>query len=286
MTNAIEITGLCKRYPAFALDNVSFNVPAGSIVGFVGENGAGKTTTIKTMLKIVLKNSGTIEFFGKNIDEHEKELKERIGVVFDESCFHDTLTPKQLTHIMASIYQNWDANLFQKYLAEFKLPEKKHLKDFSRGMKMKLGIAVALSHKADLLILDEATAGLDPIVRDEILDIFLDFIEDENHAIFISSHITSDLEKIADYITFIHQGEIIFTRTRDEIRRDLGIIRCELSEFSKFDKTGIVRYRKHRFGYEMLIENKQEYEDTHPEISVEPVTLESIMLFYARGNLL
>lgn len=286
MESAIEVKHLSKKYEDFSLRDISFTLPKGSVMGFIGENGAGKTTTIKAMLKIILRNSGEVKFFGLDVDSDEKAIKERIGVVFDESCFHDTLTPKQLTKIMENVYENWDANLFAQYLTEFKLPEKKHLKDFSRGMKMKLGIAVALSHKADLLILDEATAGLDPIMRDEILDIFLDFIEDEGHAIFISSHITSDLEKIADYITFIHQGEIIFTRTRDEIRRDLGVIRCELSEFEEFDKRGIVRFRKHRFGYEMLIENKQEYLKEHPGISIESVTLESIMLFYARGSLL
>ena len=203
MEYAINVTGLCKSYQDFALDNVSFAVPKGSIMGFIGENGAGKSTTIKAMLNLIHRDAGTVEILlihrdagtveilGMDLDGHEKEIKERIGVVFDECCFHDNLTPADISKILGNIYQNWDGRLYQKYLAQFGLDEKKKIKEFSRGMKMKLGIAAALAHRPDVLILDEATSGLDPIVREEILDIFLDFIQDENHAILISSHITS-----------------------------------------------------------------------------------------------
>ena len=222
MEYAIKVSDLGKTYQDFALKHVSFSLPRGSIMGFVGENGAGKTTTMKAVLNLIRRNSGSVELLGMDIDAQEKEIKERIGVVFDECCFHDNLTPADISKILGNIYQNWDEQLYQTYLAAFALPAKKKIKEFSRGMKMKLGIAAALAHKPELLILDEATSGLDPVVCEEILDIFQEFIQDENHAILISSHITSDLDKIADYITFIHQGEIIFSKSRDELLDEMG----------------------------------------------------------------
>lgn len=284
MEYAINVTGLCKSYQDFALDNVSFAVPKGSIMGFIGENGAGKSTTIKAMLNLIHRDAGTVEILGMDLDGHEKEIKERIGVVFDECCFHDNLTPADISKILGNIYQNWDGKLYQKYLVQFGLDEKKKIKEFSRGMKMKLGIAAALAHRPDVLILDEATSGLDPIVREEILDIFLDFIQDENHAILISSHITSDLDKIADYLAFIHHGRIILSSGRDDLMDSMGIVKCGAEDLVKIEQDQIIRYRKNQFGCEVLIRNKRSFAVGHPEMVIDPVTTEAIMLFYSRGE--
>lgn len=284
MEYAINVTGLCKSYQDFALDNVSFAVPKGSIMGFIGENGAGKSTTIKAMLNLIHRDAGTVEILGMDLDSHEKEIKERIGVVFDECCFHDNLTPADISKILGNIYQNWDGKLYEKYLAQFGLDAKKKIKEFSRGMKMKLGIAAALAHRPDVLILDEATSGLDPIVREEILDIFLDFIQDENHAILISSHITSDLDKIADYLTFIHHGRIILSDGRDDLMDSMGIVKCGIEDLAKIEKDQIIRYRKNQFGCEVLVRNKRSFAAGHPNMVIDPVTTEAIMLFYSRGE--
>ena len=253
-------------------------------MGFIGEDGAGKSTTIKAMLNLIHRDAGTVEILGMDLDGHEKEIKERTGVVFDECCFHDDLTPADISKILGNIYQNWDGRLYQKYLAQFGLDEKKKIKEFSRGMKMKLGIAAALAHRPDVLILDEATSGLDPIVREEILDIFLDFIQDENHAILISSHITSDLDKIADYLTFIHHGRIILSSGRDDLMDSMGIVKCGAEDLEKIEQDQIIRYRKNQFGCEVLIRNKRSFSVGHPEMVIDPVTTEAIMLFYSRGE--
>ena len=284
MEYAINVTGLCKSYQDFALDNVSFAVPKGSIMGFVGENGAGKSTTIKAMLNLIHRDAGTVEILGMDLDGHEKEIKERIGVVFDECCFHDNLTPADISKILGNIYQNWDGKLYQKYLVQFGLDEKKKIKEFSRGMKMKLGIAAALAHRPDVLILDEATSGLDPIVREEILDIFLDFIQDENHAILLSSHITSDLDKLADSLTFIHHGRIILSSGLADLMDSMGIVKCGAEDLEKIEQDQIIRYRKNQCGCEVLIRNKRSFAVGHPEMVIDPVTTEAIMLFYSRGE--
>jgi len=284
MEYAIKVTDLCKAYQDFALDNVSLAVPKGCIMGFIGENGAGKSTTIKAMLNLVHRDAGTVEILGMDLNSHEKKIKERIGVVFDECCFHDNLTPDDISKILGKIYQNWDGKLYQKYLTQFGLGEKKKIKEFSRGMKMKLSIAAALAHKPDVLILDEATSGLDPIVREEILDIFLDFIQDENHAILISSHITSDLDKIADYLTFIHHGKIVFSVSRDELMDSMGIVKCGTEDLAGIGKDQIIRYRTNQFGCEVLIRDKKSFASRYPGMVMDPVTTESIMLFYSRGE--
>ena len=208
MESALQVKDLCKAYKGtnFKLQNVSFTIPKGSIMGFVGKNGAGKSTTINTILNIIQKDSGEVTFFGQQMTDRSTSLRDRIGVVFDAVNFSGELTPQKLEKVLNDIYKNWDANLFFAYLERFGIPQNKKIKTFSRGMTMKLSISVALSHKAMLLILDEATAGLDPVVREEILDVFLEFVEHEENSILISSHISSDLEKISDYITFINNG--------------------------------------------------------------------------------
>ena len=253
-------------------------------MGFIGENGAGKTTTIKTMLGIAQRTSGSVKLFGLGFEDHEKEIKNRIGVVFDECSFHDTFTAVDVAKILGKIYSTWDDPLYLKYLKQFDLPEKKKIKEYSRGMKMKLGIAAALSNHPDLLILDEPTSGLDPVIRKEILDIFLEFIQEEEHSILLSSHIASDLDKIADYLTFIHEGKIVLSKSKDEILDDMGILKCSLEEFDTLDKISFLTYRTNQFGCEVLIKDKMRFIARHPEMIVDPVSTESIMVFYARGK--
>jgi ABC-2 type transport system ATP-binding protein len=208
---ALVIKNLTKEYKDFTLDHVSFSVPKGSIMGFVGENGAGKTTTIKAVMDLIHTDDGEISVLGSDSRNMATDIRAQIGVVFDGSNLHDNLNTGNINTIMKSIYPNWDEKIYLEYIKKFQLPEKKIIKEYSRGMKMKLSIVIALSHHSKLLILDEATSGLDPMVRDEILDIFLEFIQDEEHTILLSSHIISDIEKIADYVTFIHQGKIVFS---------------------------------------------------------------------------
>ena len=283
MEYAIEVKDLTKKYPSFQLKNVSFKVPRGTIMGFIGENGAGKTTTIKEILNLINRDSGEIKVLGLDNTKKEREIREQIGVVFDESYFHDGLTIKDISIFMKKIYKSWDANLFFQYAEKFKLPANKVVKEFSRGMKMKLSIAVALSHNAKLLILDEATSGLDPVVREEILDIFMEFIQEENHTVFISSHITSDLEKISDYITFIHDGEIMFSKSKDDIMDNYGVVRCGQDIFNQIEKKYIVSWRKNQFGYEVLIQNKKELQSRR-QLNIEKTTIEEIILLIARGE--
>ena len=212
--NALIIDSLTKKYRNFVLDNVSFNVPCGTIVGLIGENGAGKSTTIKAILGLIQKDAGQITILGKREKDIDFAIRNQIGVVFDGNNFPNTLTPKKLNALMKKIYPEWNENKFFSSLKRLSIPDNKKVKTFSKGMKMKLSIAVAFSHNSKLLILDEATSGLDPVVRDDILDMFLDFVQNETHSILVSSHITGDLEKIADYIVFIHNGKVIFSESK------------------------------------------------------------------------
>lgn len=284
MTNAIEISNLNKNYKDFQLKDVSFNVPRGSIVGFIGENGAGKTTTIKAMLNLINRDSGTIQMLGMDTYKDEKKIKEAVGVVLDGCNFHDNLKTGDISRMMDSIYKNWNVSLYQQFLKKFRLPENQMIKEFSRGMKMKLQIAVALCHEPKILILDEATSGLDPIVREEMLDVFMEFIQDEEHAILISSHITSDLDKIADYIVFIHQGEILLSEEKEILLSTMGILKCGEEDFRKLNKDEILRYRKNHFGFEVLVKNKEAIKKKYSDAIVDGVTIEEIMLFYIKGE--
>lgn len=284
MDYAIELKDVTKKYGSFALDKVSFKVPKGSIMGFVGENGAGKTTTIKSMLNLVHTEGGKITLLGMDVTKEDKKIKEQIGVVFDESYFHENLLIKDVTKIMSRIYSKWDKNLFEQYINKFKIPKNKTVKELSNGMKMKLSIAVALSHDARLLILDEATSGLDPIIRDEILDIFLEFIQKEDHTIFISSHITSDLEKIADYITFIHDGKIIFSENKDELIYNYGVVHCKKEEVKRLSPNNIIGIRENKYGCEVMVNNKKEVEREHRDFIVDTTTIEEIILYKVKGK--
>jgi len=284
MTNSIEIHGLCKSYSDFSLDDIDLVLPGGSIMGLIGENGAGKTTTIKCILGLIHREAGTISIMGRDTSAEERLAKEDIGTVLDECFFHDGLRPRDIDMILARIYRHWDSALFQHYLDKFKLPDRKYVKEFSRGMKMKLSLAAALAHRPKLLILDEATAGLDPVVRDEILDEFLGFICDEDHSILISSHITSDLEKVADYITYIHRGRIVLSDAKDTILDSYGRVACTAEQLAAVAPEELLQVRKGTFGCEALVADRAAFSRKHPELLVEKTTLEDIMLFIGKGE--
>lgn len=286
MNYSLEIENLSKSYSKsdFHLDNISFKIPSGSIMGFVGENGAGKTTTISSILNILKKESGTVKIFGQEMEDNSVDIREDIGVVFDAINFSSNLTPKKLSKVMSNIYKNWNAKDYTTMLKKLNIPMERKIKDFSRGMSMKLAITVAFSHNSKLLILDEATSGLDPIVREEILDIFLEFVEDETHSILMSSHITSDLEKIADYITFIHQGKIIFTEKKDTLIYEYGIARCKSEQLSTIDKKDYLTYRKRGYQIDILVKDKNAFERTYNHIIVDNITIDEIMLLLIKGE--
>ena len=284
MEATIKVKNLNKKYEGFELKNISFEIPEGSIVGLIGENGAGKTTTIKSILNII-KSEGEIQVFGKNIKQNEKEIKSKLGVVLDDSFLSEYLTPKKINSIMKNFYNTWDKKLFENYIKIFKLPENKMIKDFSSGMKMKLKIAVAISHSPRLLILDKPTSGLDPIVRNEILDIFRQFIaEDEKRSILISTHITTDLEHISDYIMFIKNGEITLNLPTSEILENYGIIKCDEKDFSKIAKEDYEYYRKEKYQYEVLVNNKKMIKSKYGISTIDKASIEDIMLFYIKGE--
>ena len=284
MKNCIEIKGLCKSYGDFSLNNINLTLPGGSILGLIGENGAGKTTTIKCILNLIRRDAGEITVLGHDNIREERLAKQDIGLVLDECFFHDTLRPRDVEKILAPAYKNWDSDLFRSYLDKFGLPEKKLIKEFSRGMKMKLSLSAALAHHPKLLILDEATAGLDPVVRDEILDEFLGFISDEDHAILMSSHITSDLEKVADYIAYIHQGEVVLSDAKDAILDSYGRVGCTAAQLEAIAPDDVLRVRKGSFGCEALVKDRAAFARKYPMLLVERTTLEDIMLFVGKGE--
>ncbi|MCI6561241.1 MAG: ABC transporter ATP-binding protein [Oscillospiraceae bacterium] len=278
--NAIEIDGLTKKYDGFTLDNISFNVPKGSIMGFIGQNGAGKTTTINSLLNIIKKDSGTIRILGLDNEKNEIAIKEQIAAVFDELPFHDQLNANHISIILRDIFKEWDNEKYLEYLDRFALPRKKKIGQFSKGMKMKLQIAAALSHNAKLLIMDEATTGLDPVVRNEILDIFLEYLQDENHSILMSSHITSDLEKIADSVTFIDRGKLLLTGYKDDILETHGVMKCSVDNYKQIDEADIISARITDFGAEIMVSDKKMCSQKYSGIIMDNTTLEEIMLFY------
>lgn len=277
--NHIEVNHINKKYEQFQLSNVSFTVPAGCIVGFIGENGAGKTTTIKSILNCIMIDQGEIKLFGKPISN---EIKEEIGVVFDQNFFYEGLSAKDIDLILKNTYKHWDSQLFYQYCTDWELPINQAMKQLSKGMKMKVSIAAALAHHPKLLILDEATSGLDPISRNDILDIFLDFIQDEDHSIFFSSHITSDLEKIADRIIFIHKGKILFEKDKDELKDNYGVLKTQNEELLK--DAHKLRLMRNTFGCEYLIDNRQEIHQAYPEAVCDPISIDDLMVFYVKGD--
>ncbi len=276
--NAIEIKDLCKSYKDFSLDHLNLRLPNGCIMGLIGENGAGKSTTIKLLLEMIKRDSGTITLLGKDNRENICLLKEDIGVVLDDVGIPSCLTAKQVGKIMKNTFKYWDMQTFCEHIRRLSIPDNKQFKDFSRGMKMKLGIAIALSHNAKLLILDEATSGLDPVVRDEILDIFNEFTRDENHAVLISSHIVSDLEKICDYVAFMHKGKLLLCEEKDRLKEQFAIVRCTTEEISKFDPSKIIGKKKSAYGVEAIVSR-----DSIPKnMESSPIDIEQLFIFMVK----
>lgn len=276
---AIEIKNLVKKFDDFTLGPIDLCIPKGTIVGYIGQNGAGKSTTIKLLLGLINKDRGEIKILG---DDNPKsiELKDKLGVVFDELLVPEDMTLIDLEKFCSRIYSKWNKNLFYQLKVKFNLPEKQMIKKYSRGMRMKLSMAVALSHNAELLILDEATSGLDPIVREEILDLLLDFMQDENHTILISSHIISDLEKVADYIVYIDEGKILFVETKDELKENYGICTLSNEEVKNIDEEAIVGRRVHAFGQDLLVKRSL----VPDEIRLQKPSIEDIMIYFAKGE--
>lgn len=280
--NAIEIKGLCKKYADFRLDNLNLSVAPGTITGLVGANGAGKSTTIKLILNLIRRDEGSVKVFGLDNIAEESAVKSQIGVVFDEPCFHDMLSPAHISQYMQGLYPTWDKARYAGYLKQFGLPEGKPVKEFSRGMKMKLAIAAAMSHGARLLILDEPTSGLDPLIRDEILDIFLEFLQKEDHAILLSSHITSDLDKIADTIALLDHGRLLFHEEKDELRDKYALVKGGREAIDAVGRQRMIGVRENRFGFEGLC--LREDARRVPGLELERPTIEEIMLFFTRSE--
>lgn len=279
-TYAVELKGLCKRYPGFELKDFNLSLPSGCIMGLIGENGAGKSTVIRMMLGAGIPDRGDIDILGTKVEHGEVKVKEDVGIVISGSDFPDSMTPVQINQIMKHIYKQWEEATFFDLLERFRLPAKKTVKDMSKGMKMKAALAVALSHKAKLLILDEATSGLDPVFRDEILDVFLDFTREEGHSILISSHILSDLEKICDYIAFLHKGKLIFCEEKDLIMEEYGICLCPKEKVQELDQEAIVGKRENPYGTELLVKRDM----VSGAFEVQKASIEDVMLFMIRGS--
>ena len=282
--NAIEINGITKKYDGFTLDGISFDLPKGNILGFIGQNGAGKTTTIKSILNIIAPDSGEIKIFGLDHIEHENEIKKHISAVFDEIPFHDSFTATAINTVMKGMYSEWDEKLYFSYIEKFGLPKKKKIGKLSKGMKMKLQIAYALSHNAKLLIMDEATTGLDPIVRNEILDIFREYLKDGERSILMSSHITSDIEKIADCVAFIDKGKILLSGYKDDIIENHGIIKCSKADYQEIAKEDYISARTNDFGAEVLVSDRAAAKRKYNGAVIEKASLEDIMLFYVNRD--
>lgn len=282
MSSLIEVKNLNKKMGDFSLQNISFSLAPGYIMGFVGPNGAGKSTTIKLMLNLLHKQGGDIKLFGLDNIKDEAAIKQQIGFVLDDTYFHENMTVKQVRWLVSGFYQNWDDGLFMDYLKKFSLPERKKIKELSTGMKAKLSLAVALSHNAKLLILDEPTSGLDPVVRGDILMELFQVVQDPSRGVFFSTHLTSDLDKVADYITFIHNGKIILSTTRDEINEKYSIVKGGKKHFSEV-KNLLLRYKETQFGFEGITNEAMKLRK-HEQLVLEKARIEDIMLYFERGE--
>lgn len=280
MQYALKLENVTKHFPTFTLDHLSFSLPQGSVMGFIGENGAGKSTTIKLILNLLHRNEGTISVFGMDNIAQESQIKARIGVVSEVTALPAAFTARNLQSIYRGVYRNWDDKQFEGFLRRFQLDDRKRIKDYSKGMRMKLAIICALSHGAELLLLDEPTAGLDPVVRDEMLDLFREFMEDERHSILLSSHITSDLEKIADYITFIHEGRLLLSRSIEDLHDTFGVLSAPTNTLRDLVEGAVFAVRTNQFGAEALVDRTR----LPHGMQAPPATLEQIMLFMTKGE--
>ena len=275
--NALELNHVNIRLDDFTIQDLTIALPQGTVMGLVGENGAGKSTTIRMLLGSLKPDSGTIQVLGQSQDKDFDRVKEDLGVVLDEPCFPECLNAKNVNNVMARTYRNWNRDQFYDYLRRFELPEDKAFKDYSRGMKMKLAIAVALSHDAKLLLLDEATSGLDPVVRDEILDIFFEFTRDEAHSILLSSHIVSDLEKVCDYIAFLHKGRLLVCQEKELLLERFGLVHCSREQLP--DLGPAVRGKKETpYGVDALVER----DEVPRHMQVSPVGVEDLFIYLTK----
>lgn len=276
--NALEIKNLTKVYPGFTLDNLNLTLPSGCIMGLIGENGAGKSTTIKLILDMIHKDSGTVTILGKDNGDSIELTKEDIGIVMDEVGIPECLTVKQVGKVMKNTFCNWDDAEYYRLVEKLALPDKKQFKEFSRGMKMKLGIAIALSHNSKLLILDEATSGLDPVVRDEVVEMFSDFTRDENHSILISSHIVSDLEKLCDYIAFLHKGKLLLCEEKDQLLAEYGLLHCTSEELQELPSESVKYKKENPYGVEVMVLRNA----VPAGIDVSPISIEELFVFMVK----
>lgn len=276
--NAIEIKNLTKSFPGFTLNNLNLTLPGGCILGLIGENGAGKSTTIKLILDIIHKDSGSITILGRDNTENIRLTKEEVGVVMDEIGIPECLTVQQVGKVMAHTFRSWDASAYQALVRRMDLPEKKPFKDFSRGMKMKLGIAIALSHHCKLLLLDEATSGLDPVVRDDVVEMLSEFTRDEGHSILISSHIVSDLEKLCDYIAFLHKGKLLLWEEKDVLLAEYGVIHCTPEQLQSIAPEAIKHKKESPYGVEALVLRSGVPRDFH----VSPISIEELFVYMVK----
>lgn len=272
--NAIEIRNLTKTYPKFKLDNLNLTLPSGCIMGLIGKNGAGKSTTIKLILDMIHTNSGTVTILGRDNQKDIQITKQDVGVVLDEVGLPECLTVRQVGKIMKLTYTNWDDEVFMALVEKLAIPEKKAFKEFSRGMKMKLGIAIALSHHPKLLILDEATNGLDPVIRDEVVEMFSEFTRDENHSILISSHIVSDLEKLCDYIAFLHQGKLLICEEKDVLLGMYGMIHCSARQLEELEPSSVMYKKESPYGVEAVVL----HEAIPSGMNVSPISIEELFV--------
>lgn len=285
MKKILQVQNLTKEFKGFKLDNISLSMEKGYIMGFIGPNGAGKSTTIKLIMNLLRKDAGEILVFGKDNIRHEKEIKNRIGFVYDENYYYEELTPLQMKRVFAPLYKNWDDNAFTNYMRRFELLLNKQIKDLSKGMKMKYSLAIALSHNADLLIMDEPTSGLDPIVRRELLDILTSVSREEDKGVFFSTHITSDLDRVADFITFINEGKVVFSSAKDDILENYCLVKGANGLIGEEEKKNFIGIRENRFGFEGLAMDRKNIRKMLGEsIVIEKPTLDDIMLYFARRN--
>lgn len=276
--NAIEIKNLTKSFPGFTLNNLNLTLPGGCMLGLIGENGAGKSTTIKLILDIIHKDSGSITILGRDNTENIRLTKEEVGVVMDEIGLPECLTAKQIGNVMAHTFRNWDTSTYQALVQRMDLPEKKPFKDYSRGMKMKLGIAIALSHHCKLLLLDEATSGLDPVVRDDVVEMLSEFTRDEGHSILISSHIVSDLEKLCDYIAFLHKGKLLLWEEKDVLLAEYGVIHCTAEQLQSIAPEAIKHKKESPYGVEALVLRSRVPSDLH----ISPISIEELFVYMVK----
>ena len=273
--NALEIRNLTRHFGDFTLDRLNLTLPGGCILGLIGENGAGKSTTIRLILGMLRPDGGTVTILGRDNRDNLALTKQDIGVVLDEVGIPECMTPKQVGIVMADVFTRWDAKTYEGLLERFSLPENKKFKEFSRGMKMKLGLAVALSHEAKLLILDEATSGLDPVVRDEVVSILSEFTRDESHSILISSHIVSDLEKLCDYVAFIHRGKLLLYEEKDMLLSEYGILHCRPEDLPE---TGVLHKKLSPYGAEAIVRR----DAVKPGTSLSPISMEELFVFMSK----